>query len=119
MTDIRDNVAVGRTMALEKTINYKGWKGSGYIIIDPQTGSGAYLIDGGNNGGGWAALYNALGILLQFFSYVADFSSKLLQIAQYSNELKGAISVLDDVLGKYFVVARFTQTIGGILLAES
>lgn len=25
MTDIRDNVAVGRTTALEKTINYKGW----------------------------------------------------------------------------------------------
>lgn len=52
MTDIRDNVAVGRTVTVhEKTINYKGWKGSGYIIIDPQTGSGAYLIDGGANGG--------------------------------------------------------------------
>ncbi|UYZ68011.1 hypothetical protein LP122_09595 [Moraxella bovis] len=51
MTDIRDNVAVGRTVTVhEKTINYKGWKGSGYIIIDPQTGSGAYLIDGGANG---------------------------------------------------------------------
>lgn len=45
------NASVGRTMALEKTINYKGYKGSGYIIIDPQTGSGAYLIDGGANGG--------------------------------------------------------------------
>lgn len=52
MTDIRDNVAVGRTVTVhEKTIHYKGWKGSGYIIIDPQTGSGAYLIDGGANGG--------------------------------------------------------------------
>lgn len=37
-------------MALEKTINYKGYKGSGYIILDPQTGRGAYLIDGGANG---------------------------------------------------------------------
>lgn len=59
-----------------------------------------------------------MGILLQFFSYVADYSSKILQIAQYADEFKGAISVLDDVLGKYFVVARFTQTIGGIPLAD-
>lgn len=73
MTDIRDNVAVGRTMALEKTINYKGWKGSGYIIIDPQTGSGAYLIDGGNNGGGgllyimhWVYYYNSFHMLQIF-----------------------------------------------------
>lgn len=52
MTDIRDNVAVGRTVTVhEKMIHYKGWKGSGYIIIDPQTDSGAYLIDGGANGG--------------------------------------------------------------------
>lgn len=43
--------AFWRIMALEKTIYYKGWKGSGYIILDPQTGRGAYLIDGGNNGG--------------------------------------------------------------------
>ena len=52
MTDIRDNVAVGRTVTVhEKTIHYKGWKGSGYIIIDPNSGAGAYLIDGGANGG--------------------------------------------------------------------
>lgn len=67
MTDIRDNVAVGRTVTVhEKTINYKGWKGSGYIIIDPQTGSGAYLIDGGANGGYITAESNSfmLGISL-------------------------------------------------------
>lgn len=50
MTDIRDNVAVGHAVTVhEKTIHYKGWKGSEYIIIDPQTGSRAYLIDGGVN----------------------------------------------------------------------
>ena len=66
MTDIRDNVAVGRTVTVhEKTINYKGWKGSGYIIIDPQTGSGAYLIDGGANG---AALFGSVGDQLKSIS---------------------------------------------------
>lgn len=28
-----------------------GWSGAGYIILDPDTGSGAYKIAGGSNGG--------------------------------------------------------------------
>ena len=87
MTDIRDNVAVGRTMALEKTINYKGWKGSGYIIIDPQTGCIVFcymviglsfgwlflLVYGENEGGGgllyimhWVYYYNSFHMLQIF-----------------------------------------------------
>jgi len=52
MTDIRDAVNAGRVVTThEKTIYYKGWKGGGYVIIDPHSGTGAYLIDGGANGG--------------------------------------------------------------------
>ncbi len=32
-------------------ITYAGWTGEGYIIIDPETGAGAYKISGGENGG--------------------------------------------------------------------
>jgi len=32
-------------------INFNGWVGEGYIIIDPNTGAGAYKIAGGGNGG--------------------------------------------------------------------
>ena len=39
-------------------INYNGWVGEGYIIIDPNTGAGAYKIAGGSNGG--APLFLAL-----------------------------------------------------------
>ena len=35
----------------EKSINLNGWKGSGYIILDPNTASGAYMISGRLNGG--------------------------------------------------------------------
>ena len=34
----------------EKPIEYKGYVGSGYILLDPTTGSGAYKISGGANG---------------------------------------------------------------------
>lgn len=52
MTDIRNAVAAGKIVTTsEKSINFNGWKGSGYIITDPSTGSGAYMISGGLNGG--------------------------------------------------------------------
>ncbi len=35
----------------ERPITESGWKGAGYTLIDPTTGAGAYLIDGGSNGG--------------------------------------------------------------------
>ena len=32
------------------SLSITGWSGSGYIILDPNTGSGAYKIGGGKNG---------------------------------------------------------------------
>ena len=52
ITDISNAVSSGKVVAIsEKSINFKGWEGSGYIITDPNTGSGAYMISGGLNGG--------------------------------------------------------------------
>jgi transglutaminase-like putative cysteine protease len=34
----------------EREISNKGYTGLGYILLDPATGAGAYLIDGGRNG---------------------------------------------------------------------
>lgn len=52
LTDIRNAVNAGRVVTThERNISVKGWKGSGYIIIDPNTGTGAYLIDGGGEWG--------------------------------------------------------------------
>ena len=37
-------------------VNISGWNGAGFISIDPLTGSGAYTIDGGSQGGvAWLA----------------------------------------------------------------
>ena len=35
----------------EAPITVPGWRGSGYILTDPETGAGSYMIDGGKNGG--------------------------------------------------------------------
>jgi hypothetical protein len=35
----------------EQRINFNGWIGEGYSVIDPKTGAGGYLLCGGANGG--------------------------------------------------------------------
>lgn len=51
--DIVNAIRAGKEVTLhQEPIIYNGWKGSGYLIIDPETGAGGYLISGGKNGGG-------------------------------------------------------------------
>lgn len=65
--DIQNAVNAGKIVTVSKTdITYNGWIGCGYIIIDPNTGAGAYMISGGLNGGwvtGLIVLVTALLIL--------------------------------------------------------
>ena len=51
-SEIRNAVNAGKEVTVhEKSINKHGWKRFGYIVIDPETGAGSYLIEGGGNGG--------------------------------------------------------------------
>jgi hypothetical protein len=52
IADIQNAVNAGKIVTVSKTdINFNGWTGVGYIIIDPTTGAGAYMISGGLSGG--------------------------------------------------------------------
>lgn len=51
--DISAAIAAGMTvLAPEQNIDYGGFVGAGYILIDESTGEGQYLISDGSNGGG-------------------------------------------------------------------
>ena len=50
--EISNALAIGKEVTLHlNKITVSGWQGSGYIILDPDTGAGAYKIGGGANGG--------------------------------------------------------------------
>lgn len=50
--EIQNALYAGKEVTVHQTpILLNGWSGSGYIIADPVTGSGAYKISGGANGG--------------------------------------------------------------------
>jgi hypothetical protein len=49
--EIRNAINAGKEVTFhESAISAHGWSGDGYIILDPETGVGAHLIDGGGNG---------------------------------------------------------------------
>ena len=50
-SDIQNAVNAGKVVTVSKTdINFHGWTGCGYVIVDPETGAGAYMIGGGLSG---------------------------------------------------------------------
>lgn len=50
--EIKNAIKAGKEVIFhEKAISAHGWSGHGYIIVDPETGAGAYLIEGKGNGG--------------------------------------------------------------------
>ena len=56
--EIQSAIQAGKEVTFhERGINAHGFSGYGYIITDPDTGGGAYLIEGKANGG-WLALAN-------------------------------------------------------------
>jgi hypothetical protein len=50
--EIRSTVLSGKEVTVhEKSISAYGWSGYGYVIVDPETGAGGYIIEGSGNGG--------------------------------------------------------------------
>jgi Transglutaminase-like superfamily len=51
ISDIQNAVNAGKVVTISQTnITYNGWTGCGYIIVNPETGAGAYMISGGLSG---------------------------------------------------------------------
>ncbi|MCP5159744.1 MAG: hypothetical protein H6975_10100 [Gammaproteobacteria bacterium] len=52
LAEIHSALAVGlEVITHTDAVSVPGWSGAGYILFDPETGSGAYKIGGGGNGG--------------------------------------------------------------------
>ncbi|MFQ5814373.1 MAG: hypothetical protein ACE5I2_14445, partial [Anaerolineae bacterium] len=95
LNDVRNAVAAGKQVLIpQENVPLLNWNGVGYIILDPQTGAGAYLISGGIAGGATVELKQlldrlrdalaALGIsleLLKFFAQGTRFVAKATALA--------------------------------------
>jgi len=79
--DIAEAVARGRTVLIpERELSRGAWKGVGYIIEDPATGAGAYLLSGGLSGGGWLDCFPELAPLADIITVILLISILTLMI---------------------------------------
>jgi transglutaminase-like putative cysteine protease len=69
LDNIQNAIAAGNKVMIHESplVNYGGFSGAGYIITDPQTGSGAYLIEGGASGGAMDDSFAA-----RYFAWTSD-----------------------------------------------
>ncbi|QEY16796.1 hypothetical protein D0C16_12940 [Cellvibrio sp. KY-GH-1] len=101
--DIRNAINAGKIATAHETrINFNGWVGEGYTLIDPNTGAGAYMISGGGNGADLFALGAALGALIQIIvTGLTDYGpyARLLALGGVSlSVLLGAIALVTLII---------------------
>ncbi len=53
-SDIQNAISNGKIVIIpERNINFHEWSGTGYVILDPEDGSGAYMLSNGTAGFWW------------------------------------------------------------------
>jgi hypothetical protein len=132
IADIQSAVNAGKVVTVSKTdITFNGWTGCGYIVIDPTTGAGAYMISGGMNGAWlfllWASVFLLVCVLgsISFLYLIAAVIGGALinsigsQLIYISTGLQNSLNISGQTiaLGLLGIIAGIT--LGAGLLALS
>lgn len=97
--DVENAVAAGKVVVVPQREFVKdGFTGVGYLVLDPETGAGAYLISGGVAGGAFiiSLLLFLLALLLLF---LPAFAPELALLAFLAGLAVAALSAFNDFLG--------------------
>jgi len=98
MNEIKNALALGKEVITHTdSISVNGWSGSGYIILDSETGEGAYKISGGLNGG--FTVLEGVGVVIGLFlmAIIAAFLILLLTVLIYV-----ALTLVIGLIATYF-----------------
>ena len=92
--EIQSAIQAGKDVTFhERGINAHGFSGYGYIITDPETGGGAYLIEGKGNGGSVNYSSNDINIIMM------NTTGSAIQILQLLFLNPGYAVVVGSILG--------------------
>lgn len=101
LQDIRNALYANKTIIIsEQPIQFKNWQGAGYIILDNDTGAGAYLIESGVDGG-FLDYYLLIQMYMcnfkQFLGVLAGLSERYMKKLESISGLVVLASLLKDV----------------------
>ncbi|MFQ5745118.1 MAG: hypothetical protein ACE5HV_16280, partial [Acidobacteriota bacterium] len=110
VNDVQNAVAAGKRILIPRdNVPLLDWNGVGYIVLDPVTGAGAYLISGGISGGGTAEPSQALDILRDLLTVLSFVLSEFKTIAGALRVLSKAVAAA-GVLGRLLIAASAVAT---------
>jgi transglutaminase-like putative cysteine protease len=109
---IRNSVDSGMIVTVpERNVQLNNWHGAGWIVIDPTSGAGAYMISGGLAGGSWTEDFKcaawAISFVLAFIN--PEFGGSLLSAMPWIGVFLDGIGTVGE--------GDFVNAIVGILLA--
>lgn len=92
VSDVRNAVSAGKFVLIAgQSAVFHDWSGDGYMVIDPETGAGAYLISGGLAGGEGAQKEDeqaaAFEFLLEAIAFTADVAEMTIDASYYVSKL--------------------------------
>ncbi len=114
-TDIQNAVNKGHIVTIPKSnITLNDWNGTGYVVLEPDTGAAAYMISGGMAGGATTAIIFLAAIAAAIIAIVdvlfaasvlvtlsVYFIGAFLAAWVFSLVVLALVSVLDDILNHY------------------
>ena len=113
--DIRHSVQAGMEVtAHEEPVNFYGRQFTGYIVLDPETGAGGFLIGSGENGGEiqTSSGLDAVSWLLSLLDAVGS-SPLLKHLGGAIGNLLDAIGIYSDIVdcGVAYAVAKYVSAV--------
>jgi PKD repeat protein len=98
--DITNAIHAGKQVIVpQRELVHGNWKGAGYIIQDPVTGEGVYLLSGGLNGGGHETCFISVTPVVHPMSLTSQVTQQLLADA-FLAFLYTYMSLIDQVISE-------------------
>jgi len=116
MAEIKNALSNGKEVTTHTaSINAFGWSGAGYIIIDPESGEGAYKISGGLNGGS-SDIADYAAQSLVYLSNADSFSNSFRFLSNFAGSIFGFTSDFFEILGS--TGCSTGDAVGGAILTS-